>query len=352
VLITRTIQAESALDMVRKAGLLDLRRKVVKRCETVLIPIRMTEDDLCSLCLDIKSGGICSDTGSYGIASQLHPQFYESCQTLEQALAGILTEQEISLIPRGWYILGDVVVVKINPALHSRRRIIGEALLSVYPRCKCVLADDGIEGQLRKPVRETIAGEGTITTHVENGIRFQLDASRIMFSPGNLNERIRMSRTGKGERVVDMFAGIGYFSIPMAVNSRPISVRSIELNPVAYGFLEENIRLNNVSDIVTPVLGDCKEMTPVDGTADRVIMGMVGITNRYLDVGIRALASGGVLHYHQTVPSWLYPKAIEEEVIMASKALGRKACILQCNLIKKYAPGVVHAVVDARIQSD
>ncbi|NMC11103.1 MAG: class I SAM-dependent methyltransferase family protein, partial [Methanothrix sp.] len=56
--------------------------------------------------------------------------------------------------------------------------------------------------------------------------------------------------------------------------------------------------------------------------------------------------------YHQTVPSWRFPEAAVEDVIETAKSLGRKAEVLQCIRVKKFSPGVVHAVVDARIKMD
>ena len=160
-----------------------------------------------------------------------------------------------------------------------------------------------------------------------------------------------MSLLGKGEYVVDMFAGIGYFTIPMAVHSRPRKVLAIELNPNAYHYLCQNIRENHVEDIVMPIQGDCAKETPV-GLADRVIMGMVQVTDQYLDTGISALKPGGILHYHQTVPLWQYPEAAIRDVREAATGLGRRAEILSCRKVKKYSPGVVHAVIDARIDRD
>ena len=160
-----------------------------------------------------------------------------------------------------------------------------------------------------------------------------------------------MSLLGKGEYVVDMFAGIGYFTIPMAVHSRPRKVLAIELNPNAYHYLCQNIRENHVEDIVMPVRGDCAKETPA-GLADRVIMGMVQVTNRYLETGISALKPGGTLHYHQTIHSRQFPEAAVQEVKDAAAALGRRVEILKCLRVKKYSPGVVHAVIDARIDRD
>lgn len=315
-----------------REGVLDKRRKVLAKGDRVEIPVQAGLD-------------------GYQATSQEKIELYRATPRLGEVLAKDMSSDELSLLPRGWYILGEVIVVKIHPALEGFKRSIGEALLAIYPRCRAVVRDFGIDGPLREPVREIIAGEIAETFHRENGVLFKLDALKIMFSKGNLRERMRMSLLGQGETVVDMFAGIGYFSIPMAVHSRPHKVVAIELNPLAHRYLVENIRLNKVEDIVQPVLGDCSAKTP-SGEADRVLMGLVQVTDKYLRQGIEALRPGGTLHYHQTIPSWLYPQAAIQEVVEAAKSMDRRAEIVNCAKVKKFSPGVVHAVVDARIDRD
>jgi len=321
--------AGRALKRLISLGVLDSSRKVIRRQSHVEIPV-------------VKSVSGCE------IIMQEDPAFYRKVPDLAKALQGKIPDQFIDLIPRGWFILGEVIVVKIHPELAAFEHHIGQALLDFYPRCCTVLADEGISGPFREPVRRAIAGCKTRTVHRENKVIFHLDASLVMFSPGNLKERMRMSRVGKGEYVVDMFAGIGYFTLPMAVHSRPRKITAIELNPNAYHYLCENIRQNHVEEIVEPVLGDCAKVTP-QAVADRVIMGMVQVTDQYLQKGISALKPGGILHYHQTVASWRYPDAAVRDVMEAAASLGRSAKIQSCIRVKKYSPGVVHAVIDARI---
>ncbi len=330
--IAKREDAEAALKRIICLGLLDKSRKVIKKEGRVEIPVLR-------------------QLGEFDMVVQDRPSFYRKLPDLSAALEDLIPESLFCLLPRGWFILGEVIIVKIHPRLRDYESHIGDALLHYYPRCTTVLADEGISGQLRQPVRRTIVGSRSRTTHKENGVVFHLDARAVMFSPGNLRERMRMSRLGQGEVVVDMFAGIGYFSIPMAVHSRPRRVLAIELNPQSYQFLCQNIRANEVQDIVQPILGDCALETP-QGIADRVLMGMVQVTNRYLETGIAALKPGGTLHYHQTIPSWQFPEAAVEEVKDAALAMGRRAEILKCKRVKKFSPGVVHAVIDARIDRD
>jgi tRNA wybutosine-synthesizing protein 2 len=226
---------------------------------------------------------------------------------------------------------------------------IAEALLARCPNCKKVVRDFGIEGQFRLPKRELLLGSGTETLHKEHGCFFKQDVTKVMYSKGNLEERKRMSRMGKGEVVVDMFAGIGYFSIPMAVHSRPKKITGIEINLESFAYLEENIKLNRVEDIIAPIFGDCSKFTP-EGTADRVLMGYIGNTDYYLGQAIKTLkSSGGILHYHETVPENLARTRPQERIKKAAETLEKKVEILETRRIKKYSPGILHVVVDARV---
>jgi tRNA wybutosine-synthesizing protein 2 len=266
---------------------------------------------------------------------------------LKLLLADLTPEQE-AMLPRGWQVIGEVLLVHVPEVLQPRKRDIGEALLSLYPRCKTVVETRRIAGAYREPISEVIAGDGTETIHKENYVLFKLDVAKIMFSQGNFYERRRMSTVGAGEHVVDMFAGIGYFAMPMAVHAKPCRIDAIELNPVSFEYLKENVRLNHVEDIINPILGDCREKAPV-GEADRVIMGYVGTTQEYLPWGVKALKPGGILHYHETTPEKLVFERPIRYVQEAAAAQGRSAEIVNTVKVKKYSPGVWHVVVDAKI---
>jgi tRNA wybutosine-synthesizing protein 2 len=79
-------------------------------------------------------------------------------------------------------------------------------------------------------------------------------------------------------------------------------------------------------------------------------MGYVGTTHYYLEPALKALKKeGGVLHYHETVPENLARTRPQERIRKAAEILEKKVEILETRRIKKYSPGVLHVVVDARI---
>ncbi|NJD53446.1 MAG: class I SAM-dependent methyltransferase family protein [Candidatus Methanoperedens sp.] len=320
-------ESESVRQKLLSESALDTNRKLVKKNGFIEIPVMES-----------------FKTDEFFLFEQDRPEYYFQEKTLSSILN--IPDTEKKLLPRGWQVIGKIIIVTLNENLEHRKKEVGEALLTLYPRCKTVLLDRGIIGRMREPLREIIAGSCTETIHKENGCFFKLDTMRVMFSQGNLAEKKRMSRLGKDETVVDMFAGVGYFSIPMAVHSKPKKIISIEINPVSFGFLKENITLNRAGNIIVPIAGDCAEVTPC-AIADRVIMGYLD-GHEYLPQGISALLPGGILHYHEAVPEAIEQRPAER-ILDASKRHGRSAKIIGMHRIKKYAPGVWHVVVDARV---
>ena len=236
-------------------------------------------------------------------------------------------------------VLGDILLVKGDQDdLHELLKI---------PGVNKIAKLGYINGPQRKPEVEVLWGEGTETIHKENKCFFKMDVAQVMWSQGNTAERIRISQlVSDGEVVVDLFAGIGYFSVPIAVHSHPAKVYALEINPVSYHYLKENIILNKVENIIEPVLGDCRDVAP-QKVADRVLMGYIGNTQDYLDVAMNSLRKGGVIHYHESVPEKLkFTRPVER---IKRAAMDREVEILNQRVIKKYSPGVYHVVIDARI---
>ena len=212
---------------------------------------------------------------------------------------------------------------------------------------KTIMKIDHIQGTKREPVYKVLYGHETETVNKENKCLFKLDLSKVMWSKGNVNERLRIAKLVRdGETVLDMFAGIGYFSIPIGVHSNAKQVISIEINPNSHYYLCENIELNKC-DNITPVLGDCLVETP-KYNADRILMGYVKTTHHYLKVAVESLNKGGIIHYHETVPEKLMETRPISRIRQA--AGDRDVELLKINKIKKYAPGVEHVVIDALIE--
>lgn len=278
---------------------------------------------------------------------------YEWRETFKDPLGDILAGLDLPeaakrILPARWEQLGRVLVLKMDPKLEPWKAEIAAAYAKVLQADTVLRDTGGIAGKYREPVTELLLGTETETVHVENHIRYRLDAARLMFSSGNVDERIRMAHVCRpGEVVVDMFAGIGYFTLPMAVHSEPRKIIAHEINPLAFEYLRRNAAENGVSDVVEPVLGNCLDAE--EGVADRIVMGYVGTTHEYLPKAMRILRGKGIIHYHETCPNRLMPERPVERVAQAAEEAGKDAEIMFIRRVKSYSPGVEHVVVDAKI---
>ncbi len=103
------------------------------------------------------------------------------------------------------------------------------------------------------------------------------------------------------ETVVNMFAGVGCYSIMIAKHSDVEKVFSIDINPYAVEYMKENIRLNKVEDKVIPILGDAKKVVEkkFQRIADRVLMPLPEKAYEFIEAAIQALKpKGGWIHYY------------------------------------------------------
>ncbi|MDX1534586.1 MAG: class I SAM-dependent methyltransferase family protein [Thermoplasmata archaeon] len=250
------------------------------------------------------------------------------------------------LLPRRWERVGDVVVLRLPPELEAYREVVGEAYGRVL-RARAVIEEEGIDGAHRTPQTRRLWGRSTETIHKENGIRYRLDPTRVMFSSGNLAERRRMGEVcGPDEVVVDLFAGVGYFALPMALRGKARRVVACEINPIAFRYLEENIAMNGAS-AVEARLGDCRETAPEDA-ADRVVMGYLQDTYRFLPTAFRSLRRRGTIHYHEACPDPRVAR-LRRHLLRSAQEAGRTVASSRLRRVKRYAPGVSHWVLDARI---
>ena len=246
-------------------------------------------------------------------------------------------------LPEFWEKIGDIVILpdfKVSDRLKEKvgelyGRILGAKTVAIY----C-----GVHGEFREQNVEVIWGKDTETVHTENGIKYMLDISKLMFSSGNVNERIRMSTVAKSnEIVIDMFAGIGYFSLPFATSAK--KVYACEKNPVAFYYLLKNIEINKFHNVV-PIFGDNRKVCPLN-MADRVVMGYFN-TEKFLDAAFKILKDGGgYIHYHDLL------RENDNAIISKIKHLAREHAYMvgdiKKRIVKSYAPRVWHVVFDLKV---
>lgn len=270
---------------------------------------------------------------------------------IKESLSKQIPKNLIRKIPDKWGKIGKVLTIKLPTDLKNYEKKIGEVYATIL-NCKTVLNDiGGISGVYREPNVAIIYGStNTETIHKENGIKYKLDPQRIMFSSGNMDERLRMTNiSNTGETVVDLFAGIGYFTIPMAVYSKPKKIFACEINPVSYNYLCANIILNNVTSIVEPLKGDNRKISPKN-VADRVLLGYFGNTREFIPTALDCLKNHtGIIHYHDKFLEAVVPDDPLKIVKKIAEKYDRNAQLLKYKHVKTYAPGISHFVLDIQI---
>ncbi len=258
-------------------------------------------------------------------------------------------------IPHRWWFVGDILITTIPEQLYDFKREIGEAFLQLETkRARAVLGKTGPTlMNTRVPGFEHLAGDtNTETIHKELGCLFKIDAAKLTFSPGNHFERKRMlSLAKKDEFIVDMFSCVGNLSIPIAVHNSPKQIIAAEINPLAFKYLEENIKLNKVIDRMKAILGDNRViLKEFEGKADRVISGYLHSDEHQIRQAIRLCKEKGIIHHHVAI---ITKEDKQAEVMLNIKKLieaeGRICSRMVKKRVKKYSPGVEHIVLDIEI---
>ena len=207
-----------------------------------------------------------------------------------------------------------------------------------------------IIGEKRESTVELLRGEDDWVIRRENGIDYGYNFTQCMFSAGNVNERRRMGEVGGVEEtVVDLFSGIGYYTLPMLVNSQVNHVHCCEWNPNAIRALKWSLDRNNVANRCTIHEGDNRlTATNLSGQADRVILGLLPTAEGGFELAINCLKKiGGCLHIHGIAPASDHDSWVDEIITKLSN-LNHDFSISESSRvrIKSHAPHWDHLVLD------
>ena len=197
----------------------------------------------------------------------------------------------------------------------------------------------------------------------QHGLEYHFDATRVMFSSGNTTEKARMSRLAcEGETIVDLYAGIGYFTVPLLVNAKAAFVHACEWNEPSLEALQRNLQANGVDSsryLIHP--GDNQlARAAVAGTADRVLLGLLPSSELAWPLAVEALrpTKGGWLHVHANVHESERKEWVERLLTTltgyAASLPGKEYRVQwqftleHLEIVKSYAPRVHHVVADVR----
>jgi tRNA (guanine37-N1)-methyltransferase len=279
----------------------------------------------------------------------------KSPKSLAAALKTKIPQELTGYIPKSFDIIGSLVIVEIPEEISSMDHLVGETLMTLQPSVTAVYKKlDAVKGKYRTRQLQLIAGyENSITIHKENKCRFELDIKKVYFSPRLATERNRIyNQVTQGEWVLDMFAGVGPFSIPIAKH-RGAKVMAVDINPAAILYLNRNIKLNKVEDKVVAREGDVRSviLTESFNKFDRVIMNLPEKALEFMDIACSVIKAGGIIHFYQFVPDAKFPeKALEKLHDLVEHYDREIEEVLEIRKVRAYAPYIWHAGVDFSVK--
>jgi len=247
---------------------------------------------------------------------------------LRKKLSAPTSSAELNLIYNSFDIIGDIAIIKMPDGNILNAEKVANQIMAVRRNVKTVFAQTSpIMGDFRVRDLRLLAGEYRANTkYKESGCVFAVDVEKCYFSPRLSHERLRIASLVKGgETVVNMFSGVGCFSILIAKTVSETKVFSIDVNPTAVQYMEENVRLNRVYGKVIPLLGDSKDIikAQLQGKADRVLMPLPEKALEYLPYAVSALKKhGGWIHYYDFQHASGNEDPVEKTKLKVAQKLG------------------------------
>ena len=272
---------------------------------------------------------------------------------LKRSLENILSSQESQELISSFDQIGDIIIVRIPDSLLAKKKLIGETLLNEVKIAKSVFYQASpVEGDFRTRNLEILAGEdNTETEYKEFGCRFTVDVENAFFSPRLSTERERIANLVQdGETVVNMFAGVGMFSI-MIAKKKKCTVYSIDINPIATKLCEKNIISNKLKGSVISINGDASQIVQekLQNKSDRTLMLLPERSDEFLKSAINATKSGGIIHYYSHIHADKKSNAgkLSEEHFLQVTPI--RSEILGSKIVRAVGPRYYQTVIDVKI---
>jgi len=274
---------------------------------------------------------------------------------LKTLLRGTLPENELELLYSSYDIIGDIAIIKIPEVLLNYKHVIGMALLKNIKNLKTVLIQsDSVSGEYRLRGVDFIAGdERYLTIYKEFGCKFLVNVATSYFSPRLSTERLRLSNlVNANELVLNMFAGVGTFSVVMAKKT-PLKVVNLDSNLDAHVLSIINSKINGVEQQITSLHGDARNILQSKNylnNFDRILLPLPEKAHEFLDVALSCLKpSGGILHFFSHVKSDTKKNVVFESEKYIKKLFSYFPCDYQIShtqIVRDVAPRIYQIVTD------
>lgn len=256
-------------------------------------------------------------------------------------------------------LIGDVAIIRKSfDAPIEIYKAIGEEILRELPYVKSVwLAASPVQGFERVREYMHLAGEKkSETIYKEHGCIFKVDFTKVYISPVLGFDHIRIAKIVKNnEKILNMFAGFGPYSIVISKHAKPSYVVSIDLNEFAVHYARINIELNRVGAYNDVIHGDALAITySLSEKFDRILMPYPDAFKSALKTALTAIKLDGYLHPHLFVEAPSKREALRKAydiVTVYAQSLGAVVEPLGGHVIRGVAPRKYHVTVDVIVKS-
>ena len=357
-------------EILGDAKLFDKKRKVLYSGGQVELPILSVPDPQ----LETKLQHLAAGSFHLKISEEEEPQDSIGVLSLREKLVLSVSDlvkcsesSELEReIPVSWEYYGDLLLVPgssfRNPVWREYMTEILDLICQLFKVKRIARKCSVVNDDFRSPKTDMLLGTNPWVSRKENGITYHFDITKSMFSVGNISEKLRVSKFDcRGETVVDLFAGIGYFTLPYLLHAGASHVIACEWNPASVEALQYNLEHHGLTDSCTVLLGDNRLVCP-HNVADRVNLGLIPQSHSSWRTACVALrGSGGTLHVHGNVQSGKQQDKKEQIRLWAETVRSRlhnlmqeekersySSEILHIECVKSYSPRVFHVVVDVK----
>lgn len=272
---------------------------------------------------------------------------------LKEVLESVLSPEESSQVYSAFDQIGSIVIIKIPDALMSKKGLIAQAILDNITTAKSVFVQvSAVQGDFRVRDLDYLAGEKTtMTEYKEHGCRFKVDVAKAYFSPRLSTERKRIAdMVQDNEIIVNMFAGVGTYSIVIAKANKTCKIYSIDSNGAAAELCAINAKLNKVQDRVESIHGDAARVIKdrLAGCADRVLMPLPERAKEFVNDAVLALKpGGGIVHYFAHVKADNKKASQDAGLAVAREAFSKyKYDVRGTRIVREVGPRLYQIVAD------
>lgn len=269
---------------------------------------------------------------------------------LKGSLTKKLKKDDLEFLRTSMDVIGNIAILEIPRELKKREKVIAKEVLNAHKNIDTVLKKGKHEGLFRTQKLKYLAGEKTKeAVYKENNVTLKLDVEQVYFSPRLSNDRKRIyKQVKKGEDVLVMFSGCAPYVCTIAKNTKARHITGIEINPEAHNYALQNVLSNKLNN-TSVFLGDVRNIVPrLNKKFNRILMPLPKSAHEFLDVALKAVNKGAIIHFYDFQKETETNKSIEK-IKKACKLAKKKCKILKVVKCGQHAPREFRFCVEFKV---